>query len=616
MTLLHRYRFWVRMILVGALALAAGSCTSSSPPETVRTIEPVSLTSATITEPQTTTEPPTTTEPLPQHPVGGEVIIAVDEEPPTLNSFMPGGNRSVVELIGQGYAAGVYEIDGNTMMLVPEIVTRLPTVANGGVVLNVDGTMTVKHIIRDEAQWNDGTPISGDDFQFTLDTIMNPDYPISKTDYQNIITSSAGAKTFEYTMARPTVQYELMFGELIPKHSVEGTDFIVDWNDTRWASSGPFIFDEWAKGEFITLRRNANYWKVDTETEQQLPYLESVTFVFMDDSSSMIEAFKVRDVDVFSPDPTIENIEALQALESGGARVEVLSGRLWEHLNFQFGPGRFNRNENSCNEVYEMRLAIAQTVDKNLLTDEILGGNVDPLESYVDAYLPTMSQRAWSQYSLDPDAAAGNYASAIEASGKQCSVVFSTTSENDARVKMSELLIDMFAASGIEYENLLEDSKLFFGDTLSTGSWDLGEWTWVASPGFSGLIDIHDVFDPEGPPPVGFNHYRWGTTELSDEEYKGINAVYAGSNESSVQDAATTRFAEVRDAMNVTVDQVELIALINEAEKILADELVIIPLYARPVAAVVWEDEIGGFKHNPTRAGFTWNIEFWHRNDL
>lgn len=592
MTRLHGYRILSGIVRVGVLAVIASACTSSSPPEsppeTTTTIESALSTSTTTT----------TTEPLPQHPVGGEVVIAVDKEPPTLNLFVAAVDERVVALISQGYAAGVYEIDGNTLTLVPELVTELPTVANGGVALNVDGTMTIKYRIREEARWDDGTPISGDDFQFTLSTIMNPDNPIIKTNYQDIIASTAGAKTFEYTMARPNLEYELMFGEIIPKHSVEGTDFVVDWNDKRWASSGPFIFEEWGKGEFIRLRRNPNYWKVDAETEQQLPYLESVSFTFMADTPSMIDAFKARDVDVFSPNPTTENIETLQQFEPQGARVEVLSGPAWEHVNFQFGPGRLDRNEHSCNESYEMRLAVAQTIDKNLLTDDIFGGEVEPLQSYVGLYSSTMSQEAWSQYSLDPDAAAGNYAKAIEATGKECRVVFTTTSKNDARVRMSELFVDMFAASGIAYENRLEDNMMFFGETMKEGSWDVGAWTWQGGPGISWLIAFLNVFDPEAPPPEGWNFYRWG------------------SEDSSVIDDSTARFSEILDDMNATLDVGELQVLVQEAENILADNLVIIPLYAHPVVAAVWEDEIGGFKHNPTRAGFTWNIEFWHRNDL
>ncbi|MCH8036281.1 MAG: hypothetical protein IIC53_04060, partial [Proteobacteria bacterium] len=117
-------------------------------------------------------------------------------------------------------------------------------------------------------------------------------------------------------------------------------------------------------------------------------------------------------------------------------------------------------------------------------------------------------------------------------------------------------------------------------------------------------------------PPIGQNYYRWGTTELPDEEYEGDNAIYAGSNESSLINDASARFAVVRDEMNATVDDAELIALIQEAENILADELVIFPLYARLVTAAVWADEVGGFKHNPTQASHTWNLENWWRIDL
>ena len=185
----------------------------------------------------------------------------------------------------------------------------------------------------------------------------------------------------------------------------------------------------------------------------------------------------------------------------------------------------------------------------------------------------------------------------LPASGRECKVVFTTNTQNDERARMSELLADMFAESGIPYEVQFEQSDVFYGDTIGVGSWDVGAWTWHGSPGMSGLVGIHDVFDPESSPPLGSNYYRWGSTE------------------SSIIDATTTRFAELRDQINATVDVDELVTLIHEAENILADNLVFLPLYAHPVTAAVWEDEIGGFMHNPTRAGFTWNMEFWFRND-
>ena len=288
-------------------------------------------TTTTTSEASTTSSTPddtssTTTEAKFEKPYGGEVVVADDQEPPTLNQFIPGGDNAVVSRIGQAYLAGVQEISGFDLSLIPELVTELPTVGNGGVTVNEDGTMTVRYNIRDEAVWSDGTPITGADFQFTLDTILDPDLPITRTTYEDIIASEFTDKTFTYTLALPTAQYELIFGTILPKHAVEGTDFVADWNDTMWPSAGPFVFTEWAKGEFLVVERNDNYWKLDSETGQQLPYLDSITFKFIPETESIINGFRAREVDVIQPPPATETIEALQALESEGARVEVLSG--------------------------------------------------------------------------------------------------------------------------------------------------------------------------------------------------------------------------------------------------------------------------------------------------
>ena len=164
---------------------------------------------------------------------------------------------------------------------------------------------------------------------------------------------------------------------------------------------------------------------------------------------------------------------------------------------------------------------------------------------------------------------------------------------------MSALFVGMFEASGIPYTNELQDASLFFGETIESGRWDVGEWAWVGSPGMHGLVTIHDQWDPEAPPPEGGNRYRWGV---------GAEGAYT--------DEATERYAEIRDAMYATVDEIVLTELVHEAENILADNLVLIPLYGHLMAAAVWEDEVGNFKHNPSQAGPTWNMEFWYRTDF
>jgi len=610
---------WLGLLLAFALVVAASGDDDSADTTTAATAAPAATTTTAAPTTTAAAAATTTTEAAPEgKPYGGEVVIGQDQEPPTLNVFAPGGDNSVVSIIGQGYLTGTQQIDGFTLELVPLVVTELPTVENGGITLNADGTETVKYTIRDDAVWADGTPISGDDYMFTYDTIMDPDLPINRSTYEDIIPESvvAGPKTFEYTMTAPTVQTELIFGTLIPKHDVEGSDFINDYNDAMWVSGGPFVFDQWQKGEFISLTRNPNFWMTDAVTGQQLPYLDRVIMRFIPETAAMINAFKARETDVMNPPPSIEALEDLQTLESQGAQVEVLSGPIWEHLNFQFGENRLTRNAGSYNAFLEYRQAVAHAIDKNKIVDEILKGQVEPLDSYVDAFSPTLSQGSWSQYDYNPDTSIALLADLCARDDTDCdanpvSTVFSTTSNNDARVTLSQLFVSMFEAVGIVYTNELEDSSIFFGETLDFGGWDLGEWAWVGTPGFAGLIGIHDIFDPTGAPPDGQNYYRWGTAAVEGADPEGFN-----QGASSVVDDNTARFGVVRDAMNATVDVVELEALMNEAEQILADQVVIIPLYARLDPGAVWADEIGGFKHNPSQESMTWNIEEWYRVDL
>ena len=237
------------------------------------------------------------------------------------------------------------------------------------------------------------------------------------------------------------------------------------------------------------------------------------------------------------------------------------------------------------------------------------------MTSYIDAFSPTLSGGAWEQYNYDT-AKATEYITALCAEeGVDCAAVppkaiFTTTSNNATRVLLSELFVQTFADVGIAYEAQLEDSSLFFGETTIYGRFDLGEWAWVGTPGFAGLISIHDVWDPEAPPPDGQNNYRYGTPEVTGQEETGYN------QGPGLVDENSARFAELRDLMNGTVDTAELTGYIAEAEAILADQVVIIPLYQRLDPGAVWADTIAGYKHNPSQAGDTWNCEFGYRLDL
>jgi peptide/nickel transport system substrate-binding protein len=60
------------------------------------------------------------------------------------------------------------DIDPNGTVF-PELAAELPTVDNGGVVINEDDwNMTVTWKMRQDVKWADGEPVNADDVIFTL----------------------------------------------------------------------------------------------------------------------------------------------------------------------------------------------------------------------------------------------------------------------------------------------------------------------------------------------------------------------------------------------------------------------------------------------------------------
>jgi ABC-type transport system substrate-binding protein len=612
----HR-RIWTWLGLLMAFALVIAACGDDDGEDTTTTGAATTTTAASTTTAATTTTAGTTTTTLPQKPYGGQVIIADDQEPPTLNPWAPGGDNFIVSKIGQGWQCGTQEVSGYTLEIIPDLVTEMPTLENGGLVLNDDGTETVTFQIREEAIWADGTPISGADYEFTLQQILAPENLIDTTYYEDITDYVVGDKTFEFTMAAPTLATETMFGLILPKHDVEGTSLLNDYNTTPWVSCGPFVVDQWAPGEFVKLVRNDNFWKTDPETGQQLPYLDTVIFRFIPETAALINAFKAREVDVINPPPAaLGMIEDLQALEPEGASVEVLTGPQWEHMMFQFGDGRLVANPGSYNQYIQYRKAIAHLIDRQKIVDEILFGQVEPMQSFVSAYAPTLSHENWAQYDFNLDTARAYIEELCALEGVDCvanppKAVLKTTTSREIT---ASLYLEMFAAAGIGYEFILEPSTLYFGDTLEFGLQDLGQWTWIGTPGFAGLAGLMDLWDPKAGPPTGQNYYRYGTPAVTLEEAGGAEGYVQGP--SSVIDEHSARYGELVALVRSTINTEEITAYLAEMEAILADQMVFLPLYQRLDPGAVWADTIGGFKHNPSQSALEWNIEEWYRMDL
>jgi peptide/nickel transport system substrate-binding protein len=172
---------------------------------------------------------------------------------------------------------------------VPELLTVIPTQANGGI--SRDGKTIVWHLRRG-VRWSDGAPFSADDVVFSVKTILNPanDEEQGTAGWDQIARMDEPDKnTVIFHLKAPYGSYlPLYFGTaadepcILPKHILGSLPTINDAPYNRKPIGiGPFRVVEWKHGDAIELEANPYYWrgkpKLARITYKLLPSQETVT---------------------------------------------------------------------------------------------------------------------------------------------------------------------------------------------------------------------------------------------------------------------------------------------------------------------------------------------------
>jgi len=575
--------------VIVTLGLLAAACRpAAAPPPT--TVAP----STTAT---TTSTSSTTTVPTREGRSGGEVTVSLGPFlPASLNPFSPVADRTT-RLVGELWLAHGWRVDPTTGARTPDILAALPSTANGDVTVADDGTVTIRYRVRDEATWADGEPITGDDLAFTLETLTalpEGSLPVDPLRDLEITDWTADGRTLTVTLARPSLAFERLFEIILPRHDLDGTDLLTDWDGRTWVSAGPFVFDRVDPDGTIVFTRNDAFWKTDPETGEPLPHLDRVVFRTVAPDGSL-QALQDGTIDVAqsatSPDLRVPG-------EVGDSfTVAVLPGPVTEAARFQFGPGRLEADPDSHIDDLDLRRAIATLVDRPALAGAA-GGGWQPVEGLLGRLSPEIPDAAWARHAGGSDAAATLLDTARQRlGGGDLTVVLTTTTNGQSRVQLTRALASQLTAAGIRSEVRLEDSSLFFGDTVPAGRFEAGVWGTPDAPTLLGALDAARAFDPAGDPTKGANVLRWGTAD------------------SSVRDDATARYAELLGEAAATVDHAQAVALLSEAEDILADQVVTVPLLARPSVSVWRSATLEGLVPSPT-GPVTWNVASWWLSEL
>jgi peptide/nickel transport system substrate-binding protein len=510
---------------------------------------------------------------------GGTVTIGMDQEPQCLNQLIQCGSMAATSMIAASIFDALIDVDaeGN---YAPKIAEEVPTKENGAVVDAPDGGMTVTVKIKPEAKWSDDRPITCDDVAFGWQTRMDDRWQIVSRKGWELITDvqCPDRQTAVFVFAERYAPYLGLVGAApLPKHVLDGKDFNKYFNEDIPIASGPFQLDHWDRAVEVVLTRNENYWNAGADDK---PFLDSIRYVFVADTNTLKIQLRTGEVNVISPPPDSTLKEELEGFPRTGVQIEP--GIYWEQIAFN--------NAKPPTDDINVRFAIAHAIDRDQITEVVLKGQVERLDSTLlpakkEYYVP-----AWGDITYDEDKVQqyleksgyqrnGQY---YEKDGKVLTVEFKSTAGNNLRLKVAQLLQQRLKANGIKMDIALEPPNVFFGQSTVQGNYGIGLWAWS-----SGIDPSQETMFPCDQIPSeanefsGQNNYRYCNEEVSALIAKG----------------------------NVTTDLSERIAITHRIQELMAADMPLLPLFQRP-ETLAYTDSTQGMDNNPL-GGIVWNSYDW-----
>lgn len=303
---------------------------------------------------------------------GGTLIMAVQPEPPTLASYI-----STSQPIGQ-VATKVYD---GLLEYAPDT-TGHPALAESWSVSADGKSITFK--LRKGVQWHDGKPFTSADVQFTFMTVLSKVHPRGINVFRqldSIDTPDAHTAIFRLKEPAPYIMRVLSGYEspILPKHVFANQDIRQYSHADKPIGTGPFVFTEWKRGQYIRLDRNKNYWR------KGLPYLDRIVARFIPDPGTRTAALETGEVHMVAFDHIpAQELPRLRknpdmVVETGG--YGMMPGITL--LIFDTTKPPFNKKE--------VRQAVSYAIDRQFIIDAVWHGVGKPATGPMHKTLPHYS---------------------------------------------------------------------------------------------------------------------------------------------------------------------------------------------------------------------------------
>ncbi len=160
----------------------------------------------------------------------------------------------------------------------------------------------VEFTLRPEAKFSDGSPVTIEDVMWSFRTLGEHGHPRYRTAWKKIATmEQTGPRAVRFTFNTKDRELPLILGlrPILKKAQWEGRDFEKSGVDVVPIGSGPYVIADFKPGEYITFRRNPDYWGRDLAFNRGRHNLDEIRHDYYADGSVLFEAFRAGETSVF-----------------------------------------------------------------------------------------------------------------------------------------------------------------------------------------------------------------------------------------------------------------------------------------------------------------------------
>lgn len=155
-------------------------------------------------------------------------------------------------------------------------------------------------VLRPEARFSDGKPVTAADVAFSLATLRDHGLPRFKTYYSKIgKIETPDARTIILTQDEGDRELPLIMGlmPILPKHYWQSRNFEESTLDPIMGS-GPYILSEIKPGERVSYKKDPDYWGKALPLNRGQWNFDEVRIDYFRDNNAAFEAFKKGLVDI------------------------------------------------------------------------------------------------------------------------------------------------------------------------------------------------------------------------------------------------------------------------------------------------------------------------------